>query len=344
MARGGISGALDDILRMQMNNQRLQLEKERMDQNNKIQQERIDNQRTFQQAQLMMAQLRLQGMQQANALKQQELAEKVREYNESQKAGGPKGRQSTQMQAQNDILDIANSYDAMDPETGKIDMSKIPAYYQQRIQEDELYIQKQGGTAYGQKRILQFSNALASMESKNIEPLEYYSGEKGKARLKRDQIKALITGDVPEELQKYNTLVRTTIPNAAEQIGQAFGGSVQEYATSVRNNAFYDKGWINDPDQVLDQWNELHDIAVTEKNNAMAQFSNPEFNLTGNTATGTDIFQTSPPINNVKQNIPIPINNTQPIKYNATDSDVIEAANKAGMSPAKMAEIMNGVG
>lgn len=84
MARNSVGGALNDIMRLYMNNERIGQQQERLNQSDKFQQERIDNQRGFQQAQLLLNRLRLQQTMNANNLKAQGLAEKKREFDAAQ--------------------------------------------------------------------------------------------------------------------------------------------------------------------------------------------------------------------------------------------------------------------
>lgn len=214
-------------------------------------------------------------------LSREKLKEAVREYNDlapykkkSLLMGG--NRMPAFAYAQNDALSIAQQFGALDPSTGKIDRNKIPGSYREKFDQDMLYAQKSSTTTYLEKRISQMKNTLDSINKIDIKPLQHYAGAQGQARLKRDAYLKR-SGQQPKIYDDYTNLVNTVIPTAAEQLGQAFGGSVQENATNIRNKAFYDKSWASNPDIVAKSIASLRDVAQTELANEVNQATNSDF-------------------------------------------------------------------
>lgn len=268
-----------------------------------MQQQRIDNDS-------IMTKIQELGLQ----LKERELKDKE---NGVFQDGGGKG--STMRQAQQDIKKIVDQFSAYDSKTGSVDMSKIPAYYQQEINQNLQYIQKQGGNPLAMKRVLQFANVQSTISGVDISPLQHYSGVIGKGRLKRDSIASGL-GHSSKEFNDYQTLVGTIIPIAMEQIGQAFGGSVQEYATQVRQQAMHDPSWTHNPELVKSQWEALVNIATSEGNNAKAMATNPNFISTGDTSTAPNAFSGK----GGSQSQPSP----QPSSQDSSKKDTAEAVKK----------------
>jgi hypothetical protein len=265
---------------------------------------RLQNMQLMSQMKLLMMQKQLAAMKQGQSIKiaqlqqsQNDYNEKVREFNINEQdklngIGNSSSKGSATMQAQNDIANIVKQYGALDEKTGKVDMSKIPDFYRQRVNQDLNYIQQHGSPSLAIKRILQFSNVKSTIDNVDISPLQYYSGALGKLAFKKDKAAAAL-GFPMKKFNAYETLVKTQIPLAAEQIGQAFGGSVQESASDIRQRAISDNDWSSNPELVKSQWDAIVNLANSEYKNALSQATNPSFEFGQSSDVGINAFDNS---------------------------------------------------
>lgn len=284
--------------------QKGQLSSDRLAQQDRLSNARMQNQWAIGQMRMMIMQQQLAQMKQSQQIdlarlkqSQDELAEKKNEFdlNRQDKLTGvdsPSGKGSALLQTQNDLMSIVKKFDAYDPKTGNVDKSKIPAMWRQRLNQDLLYIQQHGSNPLAMKRILQFSNVKSTIDGVDLAPLKHYSGALGKARLYKDK-KLSGLGAAPDVYNKYQTLVETKIPLAAEQVGQAFGGSVQQYATDVRNSAIANNNWTNNPELIESKWKAFTDLVDAEHKNALADATNPDFAFGDSADVGTNAFKES---------------------------------------------------
>jgi len=257
--------------------------------------QQVAQRQNYQNARIQNMQQRIQQMQGTLKLNRDRFNESVRQFNEllpyrekQMSMGG--ARAPAVLQMQNDALQIAQQFGAIDKD-GNVDPEKIPAVFRQRYNTDMLYAQKSGMFQYSAKRINQMKNALDTVNSIDTKPLEHYSGKGGAARLAIDQ--KLPASQQPEIYNQYEKIVNTAIPYAAEQIGQAFGGSVQKEAMEVRSRSLTDPRMRSNPDIVRKQIDYMKQLVSTELANNLNQALNPSFfgSLTGNPS---DNFTSNP--------------------------------------------------
>jgi hypothetical protein len=277
-------------IRAGQSQQRINVSQKRLAQEGDMENARLQNMQIMNQMRMMILQKQLMGMKQGQALKlaqlqqsQNDYNEKIREFNINEQdklkgVGAGAGRSTaelTNLNAAKAILDKWNAHDAQ----GNPDLNKITNGF-----DLDSYNKLMGAAEKGSSDAATRTRYVKGVQLQNtinqIDPqvLANYSGAQGKAKLATDLATAKSTGVEPEQLKQYKAIVNTLIPTVEGQATGYWGTSITpEEQDKIANMVNASSNWLNNPDDVLQEFSTFKDMVNSELAISSAALTDGDF-------------------------------------------------------------------
>lgn len=298
--------------------QRVAISQQRANNSASFQNARLQNMQLMTQMRMMMLEKQLMAMKQGQALKlaqlqqsQNDYNEKIREFNINEQdklkgIGAGAGRSTaelTNLNAAKAILDKWNAYDAQ----GNPDLSKITSGF-----DLDSYNKLMGAAEKGSSDAATRTRYVKGVQLQNtinqIDPqiLANYAGAEGKAALATDLATAKSTGTEPEQLKQYKAIINTLIPTVEGQATGYWGTSITpEEQDKIANMVNASSNWLNNPDDVLQEFSTFKDMVNSELAISSAALTGGDFYTNPN--SGINAVKNTPPTASMAKSVLSPV-------------------------------------